>query len=935
MPYKPKKMSKFVSSAATVTLVASAVAPLASASSFTDVNKNYKEAVDFVVSKGAEGLSSTQFGVSKNIKRVDAAVLLAKVLDLDIEKAPASGFTDVPPRATKYVNALKAAGITNGKTAKKFDSDSLITRGELAIWIYKGFKIKHADTEVSFLDTPDRYKEAVYALASNKITTGIDSNHFGTFNNAKRGDYAIFLMRAYQLKNPPEETVKLTGVDALNGKITVMFDKPVKEAALADFKVMQAINGKEAVSVVPTSLKLADDKKSAILAVPEVEQGEEDQDVTVNVAFKSTEFVAAKPYKVVAAVPKVEEAKATSATQLQIRFNKAVDPKSIFTDGLSGTMIDGVFSLRSLDQPNVSASYSGKLSEDGKTLTVTSSVPMEKRYDIKLDKVKTVKGENVATYEQMIVIPADVTPPTIVGVEKISSAQVKVKFSEPMQAFQNITFKMADGSSVSGITGEIAAGATEAVIMMDASVPANKEIIATFMGARDQAGNFLSPNPSMVTFQRGDKDGTKPTVSAITQTGARTFTVQFSEQLIKAPTVTIGGKAASSVERDSNDVTKYKVTTADLLDGPKTIGVSSFTDLSGEQGDNVSKVVTFTKDNAAPKVLSYNVVADPADQKEYLELTFDKDVALDVNSTVDATGTYKRNFVTRNIGENDISPAKVMYKNASNKKVIRTELASFLGTNLDIEGTEFELNLAFAGVKSESGVLADGKNVSFTRGKDGMPSNTEKVAIAKVEQSASDNNKVEVVFNKEVDGATAVNKENYTIDGVVVEDVRLEGPVNSDNATTQKAILTLKADSNTYTGDREMRIQGIKAKGSTVAMDPYRTAIFLKENVAPTITDAKLSTTNTVTLTFSEAVKQSSKANADFEIVVGGQQQNPPERHDANIGTTASKSAVFTIKAVSADTLNKGLGLKALPTLDITDEAGNKLVLPSVVKVDQ
>ena len=49
---------------------------------------------------------------------MDAAVLLANVLGLDTENAPDSGFKDVPERAKGAVNALKEAGITNGKTTE-------------------------------------------------------------------------------------------------------------------------------------------------------------------------------------------------------------------------------------------------------------------------------------------------------------------------------------------------------------------------------------------------------------------------------------------------------------------------------------------------------------------------------------------------------------------------------------------------------------------------------------------------------------------------------------------------------------------------------------------------------------------------------------------------------------------------------------------------
>ncbi|WP_052343673.1 S-layer homology domain-containing protein [Bacillus massiliigorillae] len=193
-----KSYRKFVATAATATLVASAIAPLASAASFTDVAPKYKEAVDFLVSKGVDGLPGNKFGVNDNIKRVDAAVMIAKVLELDIKSAPASGFTDVPARAVEHVNALKAAGITNGKTTTKFDSHALITRGELAKWIQRGFELK-GSSDLAFTDVAPSYKEAVTALVSNQITNGISEKQFGTNNPAKRGDYAIFLHKASQV----------------------------------------------------------------------------------------------------------------------------------------------------------------------------------------------------------------------------------------------------------------------------------------------------------------------------------------------------------------------------------------------------------------------------------------------------------------------------------------------------------------------------------------------------------------------------------------------------------------------------------------------------------------------------------------------------------------------------------------------------------------
>ena len=139
MSYQYKNYSKFVASAATATLVASAIVPVASANevttaAFTDVGDSYKEAVDYLVSNNlSKGLTGSQYGVQETIKRGDAAIILANALELNDENAADSGFSDVPTRAAVAINSLKAAGIVNGKTAKSFGFQDNLKRGEVAL----------------------------------------------------------------------------------------------------------------------------------------------------------------------------------------------------------------------------------------------------------------------------------------------------------------------------------------------------------------------------------------------------------------------------------------------------------------------------------------------------------------------------------------------------------------------------------------------------------------------------------------------------------------------------------------------------------------------------------------------------------------------------------------------------------------------------------
>ncbi|OKL37640.1 S-layer homology domain-containing protein [Domibacillus mangrovi] len=165
------------------------------AASFSDVSDRYKESVGYMVDHGiSAGINANQFGVSLSMKRVDAAVMLAKALELNLEAAPKSSFTDVPARAQKAVSALKAAGIVSGKTATVFGSDQVLTRGEMAIILVRAYKLQGAANH-SFSDVSSRYDAAVQALVANKVTSGKSVVSFGTADSIKRGEFALFLYR--------------------------------------------------------------------------------------------------------------------------------------------------------------------------------------------------------------------------------------------------------------------------------------------------------------------------------------------------------------------------------------------------------------------------------------------------------------------------------------------------------------------------------------------------------------------------------------------------------------------------------------------------------------------------------------------------------------------------------------------------------------------
>lgn len=209
MSNKNKRLRELLVGSAATAVVVTSLAPMASAATDVKADSRYYDAVNFLATKDVKGFKDGTFKPHQKITRIEAAEMLVKVLELDTKAAPASGFTDVPQRAAKYVNALKHAGITKGKTTTTFASHQPITRGELAIWIEKAFDLKDPGVKLAFDDVSERYVDAVKRLIANAVTEGKTADKFGTTVSATRGEYALFLQRAFKVKESVDVTLSL------------------------------------------------------------------------------------------------------------------------------------------------------------------------------------------------------------------------------------------------------------------------------------------------------------------------------------------------------------------------------------------------------------------------------------------------------------------------------------------------------------------------------------------------------------------------------------------------------------------------------------------------------------------------------------------------------------------------------------------------------
>ena len=617
--------------------------------------------------------------------------------------------------------------------------------------------------------------------------------------------------------------------------------------------------------------------------------------VTFTAKDKNGNEAEAKEVKVTVAPAKeatVESVKALDATTLVIKFSKELNKE------------EAEKAVVELDGKKL---VTGKLSEDAKTLTITTTTPInvkDAKIVVPAIQVKDNAKETSVAYTSLFSY-ADTVAPSIAGVEQLSSTQAKVNFSEALTVVtDDFTFAYADGKALKD-TPEVTVATDKKSATIDLSkedIEVGKEIKVTLVGVKDAAGNIITPNPATFSVTKAKADGVLPVVNSITQTGAKTFEVSFSKA-VKAGTVTVAGTEvalAPKTEGAATDTT-FVATSTTVLDGVQNVVVTGFADIDSQKIADTTKVVTFAKDEVAPKVTASELVK--VNGVENIKLTFDKVVS---EGDVKVNGTSVKDFVTTNLTETTVA-AKYPADDKS-KKVLLVPVSKFA----KVEGAKYDLKLTSADIKSDAGQAMEEATVSFTSaGNDAPNTENEKVFVAsdiKIVQGATPS-EVTVTFNKEVDGASATNIANYAIDGAVVESATLAGFANKKQVVTLK----LKAGSNTFTGVRNITVSNVKVKNSTKVMEPAKfTDVSLAENVAATVASAKLVANNKIEVTFSEDVN-----TPDNVKVVSG----TDELTTTKVATTATGKVVTVTldNAVTADQLKAGL----LVNVDVKDAKGN------------
>ncbi|MDR6551038.1 S-layer homology domain-containing protein [Paenibacillus qinlingensis] len=224
---------------------------------------------DAMISAGIfDGVTDTTFGLKEEMNRAQFAKVAALIMGLEINKdLKTSSFSDVKADdaangyALPYIEALKAANVTDGYGEGTYNPAGKVTKEQLATFLVR---VLGKDTEAKGKTGTDT---TVSGWAQGYVALALELKLFpkteGTFGGQSNATRDLLLTGAYEAKSQYVAPGKLTVTGAKAAgvqKTEVTFNKPVDTA-----KAILTL--KKGSTEVKTTTKWSDDKKTATLVL--------------------------------------------------------------------------------------------------------------------------------------------------------------------------------------------------------------------------------------------------------------------------------------------------------------------------------------------------------------------------------------------------------------------------------------------------------------------------------------------------------------------------------------------------------------------------------------------------------------------------------------------------------------------------------------------
>ncbi|MDD1503240.1 S-layer homology domain-containing protein [Lysinibacillus sp. CNPSo 3705] len=302
MANQPKKYKKFVATAATATLVASAIVPVASAASFTDVTdtNSHKDAISNLVDAGIiKGYPDGTFKPDQFVSRGQVVKLLGRWLETEGYEIPTDWntkqrFNDLPvtnadKELVQYAALAKEAGAFNGANGNLNYSQNM-ARQQMAIVLVRAIKeIKEVDLVKEYKDAKftseisdlgglnTEQREAITALEYAELTKAatLPGKAFKPNDTITRAQFASFLDRTMKLEVTAPAKAAVKAINSTTVEIT--FDQEVENVQALNFEIkdLEVKNAavkqtNKKVVVLTTAPQTADKEYTVSLAGDEI-----------------------------------------------------------------------------------------------------------------------------------------------------------------------------------------------------------------------------------------------------------------------------------------------------------------------------------------------------------------------------------------------------------------------------------------------------------------------------------------------------------------------------------------------------------------------------------------------------------------------------------------------------------------------------------------
>ncbi|WP_214734380.1 Ig-like domain-containing protein [Exiguobacterium sp. s154] len=470
----------------------------------------------------------------------------------------------------------------------------------------------------------------------------------------------------------------------------------------------------------------------------------------------------------------------------------------------------------------------------------------------------------MAKYESLVDVKDEVAPTVAKTSYSYASKTATIEFSEALANNFESGIRVFNKNGVDVTSSATITAATDeksVTVNVTALTPADGDSFKVVMvGATDVKGNFFANNRVEASFVNNKVDTVKPVVTSLVGKDQKTVRVSFTETvdlsaakiIVDGVETTIDPTPAAPSALVLGDAVKvddaglvWDVTVSNSnLTTTKNIGIKGATDSEGNvQEGTFSQFIKFVADTTAPNLVSSSTSGTK------LILTFDEEV--DVNA---GTVTLVKPGNVR-VTTGSISPTV-------DKKVVTIDL----GSNISEAGTysvELGLNMVEDAANNSKAYAV---NAAFATNDTGKPTlldiNNDKVADANaVVQNVLNPSIFTVKFSEEV-GNSALNLSNYLVNNqAIFEKAIFVGDKQTVELVAKPNMIDINNASYLFTVSNVADLSGNLMVSETLTR-------VLKENVLPVVKSAKLTTTTTIALEYSETV--SGDTDADFEVYVDG-----------------------------------------------------------------